>query len=250
MDQQSLFSVAGRHCLITGGGRGLGRHMAGLLVRNGAHVTVLSLSRATGKETAVAGAVMHECDVTDTQRTRALLSEIHAERPVDLLINNAGRAPDPKGDPYDADALSAVFALNVIAASALASAMAGHWLDDKRAGTIIYISSVLAASTFPRLAGYGASKAALEHVVRQQAVQWGRHGIRVNALAPGWIETDMTRHFLQGSFGSVIRGSTPMRRLGALDDLDGPLLFLASDASRFVTGQVLCADGGLRAAAG
>lgn len=246
------FTVAlhGRAALVTGASGGLGAHFAGVLARCGARVAVAA--RRAGACAAVSAAIAAaggesypvRMDVADGASVKAAVAEVE-ERfgRLDILINNAGiAAPAPALDLGEAD-WDAVLDTNLkgafLAAQAAAQAMKRHG-----GGAIVNVASILGLRVAGQVAAYAASKAGLVQLTRALALEWARHGIRVNALCPGYIETDINRDFFQGDAGRAMLKRVPQRRLGQPSDLDGPLLLLCSDASAYMTGAVVAVDGG------
>ncbi|MFZ2100189.1 MAG: SDR family oxidoreductase [Oricola sp.] len=240
----NIFSVEGLVCLVTGASSGLGAHFAEILTAGGARVAGASRTRP-----AQAAAIMHiDCDIRRTETVVAAFDTVEKEfGPVDVLVNAAGVARFGKAEELDEEALSELLDVNVAGTMRVTQEAVRRMRGHKRGGSIIHITSVLANRTAAGLSAYGGSKAALEQMMRVQAAEWARHGIRVNALAPGWFPTEMTRaHFDKGA-DQILKGRIPMRRLGEPSDLDGALLLLASDASRYMTASVIAVDGGYSA---
>ena len=189
------------------------------------------------------------CDLAEDGAPEALVAATLAHfGHVDVLVNNAGMSdPTPALDESTAD-FAATLRVNLIAPFELARECARSMIALERNGVIVNVSSLWGIVGVGRIpeAGYAASKAGLINLTRELAAQWARKGVRVNSLAPGWFRTEMTEEamFLDERGDSWLRQHTPMGRGGNEDELDGALLFLASDASTFVTGQVVCVDGG------
>jgi len=242
------FRLDGRRALVTGAGRGIGLAAAAALAEAGAAVTLAARSRGEIEEAAAAirargqTATALVLDVTDLAAVRRA---IEAAPPFEILVNNAGsNRPAPfvevKIEDYDA-----VFAINVRAAFFVAQAVARRLVAEKRAGSIIHISSQMGHIGGARRTVYCASKHALEGLTKAMAIELGPHGIRVNSLAPTFIETPMTRPFLADeNFRNDVLGKIKLGRLGRVEDLMGAIVFLASDASSLMTGTSLVVDGG------
>lgn len=239
-----LFDVSGQVCVITGASTGLGFFLAEQLVERGA--TVIGISRNPPKSHSTSTQLIHMIgDVTDYDAMEAMLETTEAEHgPVTSFINNAGIADHAKPGAMNADVFRGILETNTIAPAVLTDLVAAKMAKSGIAGSIVNISSALAHRGMPRLASYGASKAALEAMTRQQAIHWGKSGIRINAFAPGWFFSEMTNESLNQGFEPVLRGMTPMRRVGTVQDMIGGIVFLLSSASQFVTGSTICADGG------
>lgn len=245
------FSLDGRTALVTGASGALGARFTETLAGAGAAV-VLAARRAGPMEalrdrlTAQgARAATVAMDVTDAASVDAALAQGEAALgPIDLIVNNSGIAePAPSLDQPDAD-WDRVFAINVDGARRLSIAAVRRLVALGRPGSIVNVASILGLRQGAGVTAYAASKAALVQMTRQHALEWARHGIRVNALAPGYIETGINRDFFATDAGQAQIRRIPQRRLGLPEELDGALLLLASDAGSFITGSVLVVDGG------
>ncbi len=242
------FRLDGRRALVTGGGRGIGLACASALADAGAHVT---LAARTAKEIGEAAEAIRArgqkaeplaLDVRDVESTAKTIA---AQAPFDILINNAGtNRPAPFVDVKVED-FDFVFSLNVRAAYFVAQAVARGLVAAKKPGAIINMSSQMGHVGGPTRTVYCASKHAMEGFTKAMAIELAPHKIRVNTLAPTFIETPMTRPFFQNE---VFRKDTLARiklgRLGQLEDLTGAIVFMASDASALMTGTSLVVDGG------
>jgi NAD(P)-dependent dehydrogenase (short-subunit alcohol dehydrogenase family) len=251
-----LFDLSGRVALVTGASQGLGRRFARVLAGHGAAVGLAArqLDKLAALEREIAGSGSRiasvAMDVTDRESIEAAITAIErALGPIDLLINNAGTAVS-KGvlEQTEAD-WDRVVGTNLKGAFFTAQAVARRMVErDPRppwGGNIVNIASVLALDVVGHLAPYAASKGGLWQLTRTMALELARHDVRVNALAPGYIETEINRTFLATEAGERMRKRIPQRRFGTPDDLDGALLLLASSASRYMTGSILVIDGGL-----
>ncbi|MDX6750980.1 SDR family oxidoreductase [Geminicoccaceae bacterium 1502E] len=245
--------LASEVALVTGASSGLGRHFAELLARHGA--TVLLAARRLDRLEEVAHGI-HEAggsahvavmDVTSEESVEQAYATLEAAagRPASLLVNNAGVAgPSRLALEVESREFAAVLDTDLTGAFRVARRAARALVAAGREGSVINVASILGLRTTPGVAAYEAAKAGLVHLTRALALEWARHGIRVNALAPGYILTDINRDFFETQAGQAIVRRIPQRRLGEPADLDGPLLLLASPASRYMTGTVLAVDGG------
>jgi NAD(P)-dependent dehydrogenase (short-subunit alcohol dehydrogenase family) len=252
-----LFDLSGRVALVTGASQGLGQRFARVLAEHGAAVGLAArqLEKLAELERAIAdggGQVASVAlDVTDNAAIeRAIASVEDALGPIDVLINNAGVAVSKGVLEQTESDWDRVLDTNLKGAFFVAQAVAKRMLgrDPKRAsgGNIVNIASVLALDVVGHLAPYAASKGGLWQLTRTMALELARYHVRVNALAPGYIVTDINREFLEtGTAGERMRQRIPQRRFGTPEDLDGALLLLASDASRYMTGSIVVIDGGL-----
>lgn len=247
----ALFSLAGRVALVTGASSGLGRHFARTLAQAGASVVVAARRidkladvvaeiQALGRE---AWAV--PLDVTGAASVKAAFDALAAQGlTADIVVNNAGVAVSrPLLEQTEAD-WDGVVDTNLKGAWLVAQEAARRLVAAGLPGSIVNISSITGERVAGGVAPYCASKAGLIQLTRAMALELARSRIRVNALAPGYIVTELNQAFLASSAGERLRSRIPQQRFGRLEDLDGPLLLLASEAGAFVTGSVLAVDGG------
>ncbi len=246
-----LFSVAGRVALVTGASGGIGRHAATLLARHGARVVGIARRadlladwrREAGGETAALPA-----DLLD----RAALPGIARAAaepfgPPEILIHAAGINAREPADDVTAEGWDRTLALNLTAPFFLSQALAGP-MQARGWGRIVLFASLQSRRAFPGGIAYGASKGGVEQMTRAMAEAWSRHGITANAVAPGFFPTELTAPvFDDAAKAAANAAQTCIGRNGVMEDLDGPFLFLCSEASRYVTGQVLFVDGGFTA---
>ncbi|HLK23217.1 MAG TPA: SDR family NAD(P)-dependent oxidoreductase [Caulobacteraceae bacterium] len=238
--------LSGKTALVTGASSGLGRHFAKLLAANGAHVIAAArrteLLDALVDEIRAAGgsAETVTLDVTDAAAVEAVIGGLAK---LDILINNAGVPSGALAIDIPLEEWRQVFKVNAEGVFTVAQAAARR-MRELGGGNIINTASITGFRPGPGTAAYGAAKAAIIRLTESLAAELARHRIRVNALAPGYIETDLNREFLQSDYAPQMIKRIPMRRLGELSDLDGPLLLLASDASAYMTGVTIPVDGG------
>ena len=247
----SAKSFDGEIALVTGASSGLGRHFATTLAAVGARIAVASRRKtfldglALEIEDSGGKAFAVTLDQTDSSSVSSAVEQIEREfGPIEILVNNAGIAVDkPIFETTEAD-WDSVLDTNLKGAWLIAQEVAGRMVDAKRGGCIVNITSILGLTATPRVHGYAAAKAGLIHLTGTLAVELARHAIRVNAIAPGFIDTDMNREFFKTEAGLSMQKRIPMRRVGDPDELAGALLLLASDASSYMTGSVVTVDGG------
>ena len=250
------FDIVGEVVLVTGASSGIGRHFAEMLALAGAKVVLAArrtevLAEAAQAIEARGGQCLTvACDVTKADEIRAALAAAEEQLgPLSVLVNNAGVVVSkPLFEHTEAD-WDYVMDTNLKGAWLAAREFAHHLVQAKRPGRIVNISSVLASRTIGRVPAYCTAKAGLTHLTHVLAMELARYGILVNALAPGYVETDFNRAFFQTEAGKALISRIPLKRLGQTDDLDGALLFLCSPASAYVTGAVLAVDGGHAVAA-
>ena len=237
----------GRVALVTGASAGLGARFARVLHQAGAQVL------ATARRTDLLDELARECgermqvmpgDITSASHRQALAGRLASAGRLDVLVNNAGICDDGPLEEQSLEELRQVIEVNLISVLDICRLTAPLLLAAPAASVITGASMYgLVASRGP-LAAYNATQGALVNLTRQLAAQWGQRGVRVNALAPGYFPTEMTGHLADPGFARSIREHTLLARTPALDEIDGPLLFLATAASSYMTGQVLVIDGG------
>ncbi len=246
-----LFDVAKEIVLITGASQGLGRQFARVLSAHGAAVVLAArqIGKLESLEEEIRGkggrAVAVQMDVTDVPSIgRAIDRAEEALGPVSVLINNAGIAVEkPAVDQSEADWDSVINA-NLKGAYFLATEMARRMIARKQEGNIVNIASVLGFGVLKFVSPYAISKAGIIQATRAMALEFAANRIRVNALAPGYIDTEMNHDLWSTPAGERLAKRIPLRHIGAESDLDGAILLLASSASRYMTGSVITVDGG------
>lgn len=253
VESSPLFSLAGKTALITGGGRGLGKAMALHLARCGANVWISGRNadtlEAVRSEALSNGLILHPLvmDVSNLNTIREAFSRIASEsQTLDVLVNNAGDETLRACDDVDEALWDRLLDTNLKGPFFVAQQAARLMPDG---GSIINLASLTSAAGVAKAVPYSASKSGILGLTRSLAVEWAPRGIRVNALAPGYFHTDMTDTFFRNdAWREKMLSSIPLARFGLPDDLAGPLQFLCSTASAYITGQVLYVDGGTLAA--
>ena len=247
-------TLAGRTALVTGAFSGLGQHFAGVLAAHGARVALAGRRIELGRTVAAGiGAAVarpddvraYAMDVTDRASIAAAFAAIGNDLGVPaIVVNNAGTVLRAPSLEVGEDQWQGVVEVNLSGVFRVAQASARAMLAAGTPGTIINIASIAGLRVRAQIAAYAATKAAVVQLTKALALEWAEHGIRVNALAPGYFETDITRDLLRSPVGQAIVGRIPQQRPGRLEELDGPLLLLASEASSYMTGAVIPVDGG------
>ncbi len=249
MSEIPSFNLEGKLALVTGASSGLGQHFARTLAGAGARVGIAA--RRRDRLEAMAGdsggkMIPVEMDVTDAGSVAAGIDALAAEtgQPVSVLVNNAGITDATGFLKAERPHTEAVFATNQMAVFELAQAVSRRLVEAGLGGSIINIASVAGLRAMGGAAAYAASKAAVAHLTKVQALELARYGIRVNAIAPGYFETELNREFLRSDTGQALIKRIPMRRTGQAHELDALLLLLASDHGAYMTGAVIPVDGG------
>ena len=251
----NILRLDGKVALVTGASSGLGERFAELLGGAGAKVALaarrtdrldaLKAKLAKGKVKAHAVAM----DVAKLDSIRAAVAEVERTLgPIDILVNNSGVSVTKRLVDHDESDYDLVMDTNLKGAFFVAQAVAKSMIEAKRPGRIINIASAGGIRPLARIGVYCMSKAGVIHMTRAMAVEWGRYGINVNAVCPGYIETEINREHWQTDAGRKLVEMLPRKRVGKPEDLDGLMLLLASDASHFINGASIVADDGLTAA--
>ena len=244
-------TLEGRAALVTGANGGLGSHFAETLAKAGAKVAVCarrldslravadSIKAADGHAEPIA------LDVTDPASVaRAFEQASAALGAITVVVNNAGIAVTKPLLEHTEEDWQQVIEVNLNGAWRVAQAAARHMVKNEQGGSIVNIASILGLRVSAQVPSYAASKAALIQLTKAMALELARYKIRVNALAPGYVETGINREFFESDAGKALIKRVPQRRIGRPEELDGALLLLASDAASYITGAVLAVDGG------
>ena len=245
------FRLDGKRAVITGGGRGIGRAAAIALARCGAEVTVISRTReqleatvSAVHETGGTGAALVG-DIGDPESIEALVEKLGRYGTPDILVNNAGVSPVVKpAQEIEREEFAQILGINLNGTFDLLRMLAPGMLG-RGSGSIINVTSIASQRALPLLAAYNASKAALDELTRTMAVEWAPSGVRVNSVAPAYIETEMTAAVREREkLKRAIVRRTPMGRLGKPEEVAWAIVFLASDEASYITGHTLFVDGG------
>jgi len=254
-----LFDLSGQVALVTGGSRGLGLQMAEALGEAGAKIMLTSRKAADLEEAAADLAAKGidarwiAADASKPEDVNRVVSEtMQRLGRIDILINNAGATWGAPAEDYPLEAWDKVMNLNIRSLFLFAQAVGKAWMIPNKGGRIINLASIagLSGSIDVNFIAYGTSKGAAVNFTRTLAGEWGKYGITVNALAPGFFPSKMTKGVLEHFGAEKLAASAPLKRLGDDDDLKGAVLLFASRAGKHITGQILAVDGGVSAVHG
>ena len=247
------FRLDGRNSLITGGSKGIGLGIATALAKAGSDLMLVARDRVTlnraQEKLAPTGRKIqtYSFDMSDTAKISEMYDQIVSRSGApDILVNNAGGTRRGPAEKLTADDWNFVINLNLTAIFRLCQAFAKERIKSKKRGKIINIASLMSETVREENAPYAASKGGIRQLTKALAVDWAKYGINVNAIGPGFIQTDLTRALWEdASFDKWVKWKTPWTRWGKPEDLGYAAIYLASEASDFVTGHVLYVDGGL-----
>lgn len=247
---EKAFSLEGKVAIVTGGATGLGLAMTKCLIAAGAKVVVASSSPAEKYAEVLAPlgdkAVYAQFDVTKADEAQAFVDKVVAEHGhVDILVNNAGVHCKKPIEEMEVEDFTRVLNVHLVGAFALSKAVVPH-MRARKSGNIIFIASMTSYVGQPYVIGYSAAKSGVLGMIRDLAAEVGLDGIRVNGIAPGWIDTPMLHQAVDNDIPrqQKILGRTPMKKYGDPEDIGWAAVYLCSDAAKFVTGMVIPVDGG------
>lgn len=250
-DPNGIFDLSGKRVFLTGASSGIGRHFAATLAKVGAYVIMTARSvdkmqdgaeqiRSAGGQCEIMG-----LDVRDRDNIRECFARAEQGGPIDVLVNNAGVATVRLPQDLDDDQWDRIYETNLRGPWTLSQELIKRRLEDRRPCSIVNIASILGIRGIGHVASYAAAKAGLMSLCRDLCTDLAQYDIRVNAIAPGYIQTEMNKDWLASDGGERLRKKIPAKRFGMPAELDGALVYLASDASRYTNGAVLVVDGGL-----
>lgn len=242
------FSLEGKTALVTGGSRGIGHAIAAAFVAAGARV-ILSARGAEALDAAARAlgpnAMAMPCDISDPEAVRALVERASATGLVDVLVNNAGVSPFYKRiEQTTAAEFDLLTGVNLRGAWCCGIEVAARLFEAGAPGSIINVSSMLGVQPDERQGAYAVTKAGLLQMTKVCALEWADRGVRVNAIAPGWTESELTDRLFASRHGERLLGDIPLGRFATPADVAGAAVYLASDASSYVTGAIIAVDGG------
>ncbi len=248
MSVMTSFSLQGKNALVTGGTRGIGYALAQALAQAGARVTITGRD-AVSLQAAVAqlraSGIEAQGLTLDVTQAESIQQAVAAAGRVDILINNAGTEQIRPSLEVDEALWDTIVGTNLKGAFFCAQAVAKNMVSTATGGAIINVCSLTTCVGVPGAAAYASSKSGLAGMTRTLSAEWATHNIRVNGIGPGYFETEMTQVFYQNdAWRDAMQKKIPLGRFGELDDLAGSVVFLSSEAARYITGQILYVDGG------
>lgn len=243
-----MFSLEGKTALITGGSKGIGNAIARTFIDAGARVIITARTESTLQAAAAAlgpNAIALACDNADTEAIAAMVEAAWRISPIDILVNNAGNGDYYRRAEYvTPQEFDEVMDVNLRGTYFCSVETAKRMMAAGRPGNIINVSSMTGETPLERLGVYGASKAGIHMFTKVMALEWAEKRIRVNAMAPGWVETGFTTELFASRWGERLLADIPQGRFATTDDLTALALYLASDASAYMTGTIIPIDGG------
>lgn len=249
---KNLFDLTGKVALVTGASSGLGVQMAKALARNGADLALVARRQERLEQLAQeltplgVKTYVHTCDVSDVEQIKQTVTDVEAYfGKIDILVNNAGLGADEAAETQSDETWERMLKVN-LSAPYYFSREAARGMIERKYGKIIMTASIHSTVGMMEfhLSAYSATKGGIRMLTKQLAIEWAKHNITVNAIGPAYFPTEMTDEFISGPFQEVIKQRCPMGRAGRDGELDGALLYFASDASSYTTGQLLTIDGG------
>lgn len=246
--ENRLFSLEGKTALITGGSRGIGYAIAEAFVAAGARVIITARGEEAlmqAAETLGANAIGKRCDNSNPADIARVVEESWRLGPIEVLVNNAGISPYYKRSEHvTVDEWDAVVDVNLRGTYFCSVEVGKRLIEAELPGSIVNVSSMAGEVPLERQGVYGATKAGVHQMARVMALEWAERQVRVNSIAPGWVGTELTDTLFASRHGERLLGDIPLGRVAQPEDVVGAALYLASDASRYVTGTVLPVDGG------
>jgi gluconate 5-dehydrogenase len=246
----TLFDLTGRRALITGSGSGIGLALAKGLAASGAKVVLngRDAAKLDAAKADIPGATSHVFDVTDTKAVAAGIERIESEEgPIDILVNNAGIQRRAPLDEISEETWREVMATNLDAVFFVGKEVAKRMIP-RRQGKIINICSLTSDVARPTITPYATAKGGVRMMTKGMCADWAKHGLQINGIGPGYFKTPMNKALIENQeFNAWVEKRTPASRWGEVEELQGVCIFLASDASSFVNGQIFYVDGGLLA---
>lgn len=250
-----IFSLKDKKALVTGGNTGIGLAMAKALARAGASIAITARNKEKNLraleelKTINVNCHAYEFDLNDSSQIELLYSRISGDcGGIDILINNAGIHRRNEAQNLSLEDFETVMRVNTTSGFLLSKYFAQERIKKGKSGNIIFTASLMSEASRPTTCAYTASKGAIRQMIKSLAVDWAKYNIRVNGIGPGYINTNLNAHLIADpEFDAWVKKRTPLGRWGEGDDFDGVVVFLASEAAKFITGQIIYVDGGFLA---